>query len=361
MATGAPVALVVALWIPFKLWYYGDVFPTAFYAKSVGDSYVSQGLIYVGVFLKKNWFVGAAIAAGLAVRCLVRPPEARDPRHDLAFLGAALLFVAYLVHVGGDFMFARTLIPAVPLLLLAVEEQITRLTPRRAAALAAALIVAAGLHHPIYGPDVLRIHGIADERRFYPPGTIEKRRQQAELVSEALAGTPARVAFEGGMCVFGYFSKLPYLVEFSGLTQYSLAKRPIAERGHIGHEKSADDDWLANNDVHLLVRQEFPPLQLKRNPRMPNEVTIGGSVRARIILYSDAVMDALRGRADVEFTPIEQIIREQRWRIRRVPRAEAERLYADLERYYFRGAGERGSAWARELRAIIEAKPRGRS
>src|SRR5712691_5735063 len=41
----------------FKLRYYGDLFPTAFYAKSVSDPYYAQGLFYVGLYLPKNWII----------------------------------------------------------------------------------------------------------------------------------------------------------------------------------------------------------------------------------------------------------------------------------------------------------------
>jgi hypothetical protein len=48
----------------------------------------------------------------------------------------------------------------------------------------------------------------------------------------------------------------------------------------------------------------------------------------------------------------------RRREIARADRAEAERLYAWLERFYLAGAGERGRAEAASLRSLIEAKPR---
>src|ERR1700730_14547092 len=57
------------------------------------------------------------------------------------------------------------------------------------------------------------------------------REGQAKVAAQALAHVPVRAMFEGGMCMFGYYSRLPYLAEMSGLTQYSLAKKPLAARG----------------------------------------------------------------------------------------------------------------------------------
>ena len=48
----------------------------------------------------------------------------------------------------------------------------------------------------------------------------------------------------------------------------------------------------------------------------------------------------------MHFTPIERVLAQRRREIERADRAEAERLYAWLERFYLSGAGERGAAEA---------------
>jgi hypothetical protein len=221
--------------------------------------------------------------------------------------------------------------------------------------IALALLVAAALPLPIFDP-LSRIQNVGDERLFYPAETLEQRRQQAAAVAAALAETPARLAFEGGMCSFGYYSGLPYLVEITGLTQYSLAKRPLEQRGFIGHEKVADDEWLRENEIHMVLSQELPPLQPRPGVLKIDEVHFGDLARARIHLYSDAVMDPLRGRPDVRFTPIERAIRHSAKRMQDASRAEAEAIYAQLRRYYLDAAGERGTHWDRQLRAILDGK-----
>jgi hypothetical protein len=353
----APVLAVLAVLVPWKLAYYGDLFPTAFYSKSAARPYASQGLVYVGLYLLKNWFLVAAGLLALAALVLgkdQRPPE--DAWEDRFLLGTCALFTAYIVYVGGDFMFARRLLPAAPLLFLVIESRVARWPrPRLRNAVAVATLVAAALPLPIF-ERWSRIDGIGDERRFYPPGILEARRRQAEAVGRALRGTPARVAFEGGMCVFGYYSRLPYLVEITGLTQYSLAKRPLTERGAIGHEKVADTAWLQEHQVHLLVTQELPPV-----PRPPtllslDEVRFGDLALARIQVYSDEVMDALRGRSDVDFVPIERVVALSRRKMEEGTAAEAEEILEGLRRFYFRSAGARGEPLERELQEVLDSK-----
>jgi hypothetical protein len=358
--TLAPIAATLAVLVPFKLLYYGELLPTAFYSKSVPHPYYSQGLLYLGLYLAKNWFLPVALLGVLGARWVARREGAfRTDWDDLLFLAAGGLFVAYIVHVGGDFMFARRLIPAVPLLLLVIEDQLGRVRDARVqGVLAATCLVAAVASVSIFSDERPRISGIADERRFYHPLVMDARRHQAELVRRALADTDVRVMLEGGMCVFGYYSRLPYLVEMTGLTQYSLAKLPLEKRGNVGHEKTPTQEWLTENDIHLIVSHQYPPVSRPPGPQRANEVYFDDGAMARIYLYSDAVMDRLRRIPQVSFVPIEGVIERARRQIEQASPATAEQIYRDLDQYYFRAAGERGQEAARALRALIDEKGR---
>jgi hypothetical protein len=357
LAVLAPLALTLALLVPFKLAYYGELLPTAFYAKSAARPYLSQGLVYVGLYLAKNWFLPAAGALALlafALRRRVLPEASRAD--DRFFLASAALFTAYIAWVGGDFMFARRILPAVPFVLLAIESRIVRIAaPGPRLALAFATLLAAALPAPLYARAQV-INDVADERSFYPAWLIEARRRQGEAVGQALAGTPARVAIKGGLLVLAYYSKLPYVVETTGLTQYTLAKRPLAERGVIGHEKSANREWLREHGVQLLVGQKLPPVERPPGPPRSDTLYIGDIAKAEILVYDDAVMDPLRGRPGIEFVPIERVFAETRREMRAAPFERAQELYAGLHAFYLRHAGARGAAWDRELRGILEEK-----
>lgn len=361
LLTLLPVGLVLAVWLPWKLAYYGDLLPTAFYSKSAARPFLSQGIVYAALYLVRNWVLLVALVAAAAVWMRgARGPADAARWDERFFLAAGLLYAGHVVYMGGDFMYARRLLPAVPFFLLALESGLVR-WPRPAARawVAAGGLAAAALPVPLF--DLWgRIENVGEERSFYPPETMAARRQQAEAVGGALADTPARLAFEGGMCVFGYYSKLPYLAEITGLTQYSLAKRPLAERGIIGHEKLADDTWFDENEIHFVVSQELPPLRGKPGVIKSNEIRFGDLARARIQLYVDEVMDPLRGRTDVHFTPIERVLALSAERMQAVPRDEAETIYTEMRRYYLARAGERGAGWDRQLRQILDAKPRRR-
>lgn len=356
LLTLLPVLLVLAVWLPWKLVYYGELLPTAFYSKSAARPFLSQGIAYAALYLVVNWALLLALLAALLAWLGGRraPPGTRS--EGGFWLGAGLLYAAHVVYVGGDFMFARRLLPAVPCVLLALEQLLLRLEPARLRIwLAAGGLAGAALPLPLF-EHWARIQNIGQERSFYPPEVIATRREQAETVAHALAGTPARVAFEGGMCVFGFYSRLPYLVEITGLTQYSLARRPLAQRGFIGHEKVADDAWLTENGIHMVVRQDLPPVRPGDAPPRSDEIRFGDRARARIVLYDDAVMDPLRRLPDVHFTPIERVLRLAARRMQDAPPGEAAEIYAEMRRYYLARAGARGASWEARLGEILAEK-----
>lgn len=347
----APLVVTGLALVSFKLWYYGELLPTAFFSKSATDPYYSQGLLYVALYLAKNWYLLPALllAGGVLLR-------RRDPQRAGWLLASALLFAAYVAHSGGDFMFARRLIPAVPLLFLFIEDGVARLDGVwLRAALSAALVLAALLPYPLYDAERTRIRGIADEPRFYPAAAVEARRQQAEAMGRALAGSSPRIVFEGGMCNFAYYSRLPYLVEMTGLTQYSLARLPISARGFIGHEKAPTDEWLTENHIHFIVGHEYPEVRPPEHGRQHDEIHFSNLVRARIWTYSDDIMDRLRGNPNVSFVPIEQVLAQTAAQLVHRRAAERKSALAYLDRYYFRTAGEGGRQRAAAFASLLSA------
>jgi hypothetical protein len=354
------VALGVAL-AAFKLLYYGELLPTAFHAKSAARPFYSQGAIYLGLYLAKNWYLLPALLALWAASRLLGRGRI-GPADTPFFLAVAGLYCASVAHSGGDFMFARRLIPAVPFLLLALEDW-ARSLPRRGWRLGAAVatVAAAAVHYPLYDAGRPRIAGVADEPRFYTPAVLEAREAQGRFVGDALAGSGVRVMFAGGMCVFGYYSKLPYLVEINGLTQYSLARLPLSGRGVIGHEKHPDARWLREHGIDLAMGPAFPSAAPPPGGRRHDEIWFSHLARARIVRYNDAVMDRLRGRPEISFTPIEDFIADSRRKMEASGYEGARQIYNYLGHYYFDDAGARGRELAAPLLRVLADKQAGSS
>jgi hypothetical protein len=265
------------------------------------------------------------------------------------------LFALYVVHSGGDFMFARRLLPALPFLFLALEERTTRLSSRGVRlAVAGAATVAAFFPYPVFGEGRWRIRGIADEPHFYPQAAIEARRRQAEVIGRALEGVPVKVLVEGGMCSLAYYSGLPYVVEMTGLTHYSLARLPLAERGLVGHEKTPTEAWLDEHEIHLVLSQAFPYVGPPAAGRRHDVVYFSNLAQARIRRYTHAVMDPLLARPGVSAVPVGRVVDqlEAEMRASSFPRARA--MYDYLDRYYLRhNNGEPATSASERLLAVL--------
>lgn len=353
-AMAVPLILAGAALAAFNLLYYGDLFPTAFYSKSALDPYYSQGLYYVYLFFKKNWFI-VPLAIVLAIGSAGRLTATLTRLH-LALLAAFCLFAAYVAHSGGDFMFARRLIPAMPFLFLLLEDLLVSM-PGVPAKAAIALLAAVGvcLPYPLYPGHTEKIRGIANEPAYSTKAYIAMREAQARAAALAFGSAPVRGMFEGGMCMFGYYSRLPYLAEMSGLTQYSLAKQPLTARGYIGHEKVGDARWLTENRIQFIFSQALPPVP-RAEPRRVDEIYFGDVLKARIWIYVDAVMDPLRDNPALTFVPIEGTLHVAKRRIEQASYEEAKGIYDFLERYYFQTAGPEKRPLADALRAQVEAR-----
>jgi arabinofuranosyltransferase len=165
------------IWEAFSLLYYGSLVPNTAIAK-LGDAGLTQGflvergLAYLHEGLAWDPITLPAIAAGVGLAVL----GAR--RTTLPTAAGVLLYVAYVVWIGGDFMAGRFL--AAPMLgamfIVAQQPKLERpmwLLPTWALALVALVLAprsaVTALHYGSFDPDAqaYTAHQVADERLVY--------------------------------------------------------------------------------------------------------------------------------------------------------------------------------------------------
>ncbi|MGD8396183.1 MAG: hypothetical protein PVF43_11990 [Candidatus Eiseniibacteriota bacterium] len=367
-----PIVLAVAGQIAFRLVYYGDWLPNTYDAKSAGTAWWDQGLVYVGLLLIRDHVLLWIALAGLIVallqawralrraRCPV--PEGRGvDRRAGGGVGAVLVvsglvFTLYVARSGGDFMFARRLVPVLPLFMLALERALIRsCSVRWRVAVGLFLLVSAALPYPLYERhgEGGRIAKITDERAVYPSENLARRRAQGEALGAAFRDLDASFLIEGGLCMLAYYSRLPDILEINGLTDRTIARQPIGARGIPGHEKGPPGWLLDERRVHFVVLQR-PPARW----RDVDLVSVGDGLLTLKILYWDpALMAALRHRPGVRFLPIADQLASVHSRLDRADCETARRLFAMIDRYYLRWhAVETGQRAA--LEALVERRCR---
>jgi len=370
LAYAVPLILVLLPYAVWKLWYYGNLLPNTYYAKSAALAWYSQGWIYLRVYLQKYWVLAVgpllALLAATSGHRSRRVADARAPREESTWAEATALAAAfaavhtfYVVRVGGDFMFARFLIPATPFFMLLLELGLGRwLAGRSVPALTAtAAAVAAIALMPYPFPRAGGVSGIINEYEYYPPQERLESRQLGLALRRALDGLPARAAMTGGQAILAYYSRLPVVIETSsGITDSAIAHQPLLRRGRVGHEKPASLHYLIDvRRVHLLFAlwSYFPDTL---EPYIPFEEVRIGDHSMTALNWDPEIMGALR-RSGAYVGDFEGELDRYLRLLPTLPDSTVRADYARLRRFYF--ASVRDSARERPfLRRLDTQSPR---
>jgi hypothetical protein len=359
--------LILLPWLAWKLAYYGQLLPNPYYAKSGGVFYYSQGFRYAWDYFRP--YTTSLLALG-AIPLLVRrawraggngwPARlgeiVRDPADGPLALATAFLLVyvlLFVTRVGGDFMYARFLVPVIPLIYLVLETLAYRLLGRWRRVLPAVLLLFPLLllgearrrdaiyFHPDGTPkSAFGVHGVTDEHWYYAHRIngltlIEHFRVIGEQLQVYFEGLDVRVLLRG-QAALGYYGRFPVCIENAGLTDRTIARLPTAHRGRPGHEKAATPEYLVQRGVHFVFQKPPDP---DRPYRFASFLVQGQPVRAEIICYDRVLMRRLRERypAEIQFTDFETYLDGWMARLPGLPEDQARREYAEFRDYYFRG------------------------
>ncbi|MEK7485511.1 MAG: hypothetical protein AABZ60_14395 [Planctomycetota bacterium] len=170
-------ALPFLLWEVFSLLYYGFLFPNTAYAK-LGAGIPASQLLEQGIYyLLNSWKRDPITLSTLGLAILVTLKQ-REKRTLLLLMGA-LLYVLYVIRVGGDFMSGRFLTPPffVALLILTQTQGLETIRRWLWGPIFAVVILVGVLTPDVplfsgkeYGDIKTNFkdeHGIGDERKFY--------------------------------------------------------------------------------------------------------------------------------------------------------------------------------------------------
>lgn len=360
--TMGPILAAVVGNVVFRVAYYGDWLPNTYYAKSADVSYWDQGFWYVALLAARNhvliWLV--IIALGMEVverraakRGIVLGGEPAD-RASAVLAVTGLAFVMYVARSGGDFMFARRLIPVLPLFLLAFGRLLERFrSVKWQLGLSLGLAVATALPVPIFEwwGQIHRLRGVTDERAYYQEEAVAIRRAQGEALARAFAGIDTHFLLDGGLCMLAYYSGLPRFMEGNGLTNREIARQEVKKRGFVGHEKPPPE-WL-------LDREKVAFVVMQARPTRSNVVDIvsieNGLLYLRILYWDAEVMAQLRERPGVRFLSIEAALWGVRQKLRRGSCDDARWALYRVDQYYLRWHAP-DSDERRELHALADER-----
>jgi len=325
-------------YLAWKLQWFGEILPNTFYAKAGSGPRWQEGFHYIAIYLQMYWVSGVGLAAGLFLWVRAEPGGgAWSSRRSGGLLVSVLVSTGlYVARVGGDFMFARFLLPVTPVAFLALEAAVGRLESlalRRTVALAAVLGVAwAPYPESILGnePGNVGHAGVVEERDWYPIEWVAEAGRQGTVLTEVLQGTRARVAFHGTQAMLVYYGRVPYALEAHvGLTDRELARMPPPEGERVGHGVKADLALLRQRaiDLRLDFRLQQPVTALTK-------VDLGQGVTGRILTYRNEVMELLRARG-AQFIHFPSFLDAYIAEMDEMDESKVQKEYASFSAYYF--------------------------
>lgn len=257
----------------FRFFYYDDIFPNTFYAKGNKGAYFSQGFFYF-LYLLKSYplYLFVLILSGIQIY-----KTFLDRKEYRFLLSSVVLYILYVLYVGGDFMGIRFWIPILPYLSYLAFRQIHewdmnsqiesqkkilffRFYSKNQVLVAFLFILSTAVYIDPLKVKETRIpdwHGIVEERMFYEDHLIRTSGYDTDALSEF------RVAFFGAQAHFIYYLRPSFAFEAeSGLTDREFAKKKVGTRGRIGHEGELDPNDLVTRNIEILLDNRLPSMSL---------------------------------------------------------------------------------------------------
>ena len=245
--------LPLLLWEAFSLFYYGFPFPNTYYAKlGAGipqSELISQGLVYFLDSIQRDPLTLVIIAAGFFL-ALWRGGS----RERLLALGS-LLYLGYVLSIGGDFMSGRFLTASLLISVLLLMRLLRDLAPRWQYTTIGVVFILGlfatpptfilDLNQPRFTEHDLQT-GINDERAYYYPisGLMNYRPGRDIPFSgegwvehgKALRASGKSVVDEKNVGYIGYFAgPAVHIVDLYALCDPLLARLPVSGPWRIGH------------------------------------------------------------------------------------------------------------------------------
>lgn len=300
---------ILLLALPFLAWefyYYGDIFPNTYYAKSASLTWYSQGLAYAGSYFARYWPLLFSIPIVLVIFSRSRRQSSAGRNWEagglfppLALAAAlAATYTFYIVRVGGDFMYARMLIPATPFYLLTLEMSTLWVLRGKAfqhlllsGCCGAIFLVTAA---PVTGE--LWFHGIANEPEFYSPQFLRGSSHLIDVLKYYFKDLPVRLAYLGAEARIMYETQVPVAIDCYGLTDRYIAGLPLKRRRRVGHEKLPPVPYLVHERQVNFIFDMSAIKVLHLASFIPIEKMKLDDINAVILRWNPEVMAVLKRR-----------------------------------------------------------------
>lgn len=372
-----PLFFLVLPYIFWKIDYYGSFTPNTYWAKYGQGIYPRQGLRYIFLYLNSYYvfyiffFVLLLkyspdflleINNRLATKTrewkrsrqyrkmfqMVVPKKKKWEFHlprigfrttpvlmfTILAIIPSLLYVIYLVMMGGDFMFARLLISFSGVFFLGMEMFLYyRLKEGSRIFFSILLLLSLPLYYnPYEGTKLPIIDGITEESSIYRINEVYRLKQILFPLRESFQNGNVHIAFSGSQAMYAYYMNPPYALEIStGLTDTEIARMGSQSRGRIGHERLIPVDYLYDRGIDILLFDRDLPGQTDYNLLRIK----GIPTPFRILKYKKNTMKYLKKNPRLEFIDFEEYLDKYIENMDSYSTTKIKKDFREFNKYYF--------------------------
>ena len=252
-----PLVAIISIWFAWKLSYYGDIVPNTYYAKVAAATSPIGGMWYLYSFFTEYW-LGPFLLLGIVAACSRRNGQMS------VILSMVVLWMLYVIKIGGDFMEYRVLVPVLPFIMLIVIWSIRWLAQNKAVQAALIVIVLAGSllyslrtsQSSLHTFTSLNAYDIESIQQLQ--GHLKDPASDWETIGELLGeafdhSSQVKIAVLPAGAV-PYYSRLP-AVDMRGLNDKWIARYGEITGTMPGHQRKATLPYLLTQKVNLIVGQ----------------------------------------------------------------------------------------------------------
>lgn len=250
-----PFALIVGVWLRWKIAYYGDALPNTYYVKLGSPVSLWYGFMYVCSFFESYWLVLFPLLFLIAAPKLFK-------KSNFALLVVSILIVlwfTYTIKAGGDFMEFRFLVPVLPLLfILTVWTMRTCIESRRLQAALVAMMLLGSLNHALTFKSVLFPKGIEsiEELGEHLDSPLTNWAGVGKLFGEVFADDPHVTIAVAPAGAIPYYSHL-HSIDILGLNDKWIAGNGDFFGTRPGHQRIAPLHYLLERGVNIFIAQPY--------------------------------------------------------------------------------------------------------
>jgi hypothetical protein len=269
-----PAAIIILLWVVWKLNYYGSILPNSFYAKTAFGSSFETGGRYLHRFFTSYLLYPVLAILIYSLKSLMKTGSI-SLRMTLCFIIAWMLYVA---SVGGDFMEFRFMVTVLPFLTLLILWLAFRFFNKVSlAVLLIGIIVGGNIHHimtfsydteyEIESRDMLQGHLYNKDEQWINAG---------KTLGEAFKEVPEATFAVTTAGAVPFYSKL-FCIDMLGLNDTFVTRQGMFLSNRPGHQRIAPVSYLLKRKVNFVISQptvvpmKQPPTIIPFLPRYPNE------------------------------------------------------------------------------------------